>query len=326
MIKQILTHWSCKLSLSLSVGVFFCWLAFRQVHLDEVMQLFSQIKLNYIAAGVVTYAVVLMLRTYRWKKLLNQISSLRYFQVGHVLLVGYAVNNLLPARLGELFRADYCKRQYQLSRSSVLGTIALERLAVSLIVMACFGLGTLAYYASGHSNQILISVATAGSLLFGGMFVFFYILASQKNYTFFNRWPLLARIINGFRDTIRIIRSKLMLTIMGLSVVIWSIEILSIWFVLTAVGIELTELQMLLIVGLISLSTLLPSPPGFLGTLQYAFSIGVGLFGYSAAHGIVAATAFQLYIIGIPTLCGVSILLLNTLVLLNPRRRTSATT
>jgi hypothetical protein len=46
----------------------------------------------------------------------------------------------------------------------------------------------------------------------------------------------------------------------------------------------------LLVVGVVSLSTLLPSPPGFLGTLQFAFAITVSMFRYFWSQGITAAT------------------------------------
>ena len=47
--------------------------------------------------------------------LLSTVTPLAFGQVWRVLIVGYAVNNLLPARLGELFRADYLHRRCAVS-------------------------------------------------------------------------------------------------------------------------------------------------------------------------------------------------------------------
>ena len=44
--------------------------------------------------------------------------------------------------------------------------------------------------------------------------------------------------------------------------------------------------------------TILPSPPGFVGTMQFAYVIAVQAFGYSSSQGIVAATANQIFLIG----------------------------
>ncbi len=62
------------------------------------------------------------------------------------LLVGYAVNGALPARLGELFRADYLSRRSDFSGSTALASIVVERLldllaAVSLLVAGLIAAG-----------------------------------------------------------------------------------------------------------------------------------------------------------------------------------------
>ena len=57
------------------------------------------------------------------------------------LLVGYGVNTLLPARLGELFRAEFFKRSYGVTRSVGLASVALERLLDGVIVVACLAAG-----------------------------------------------------------------------------------------------------------------------------------------------------------------------------------------
>ncbi len=62
-------------------------------------------------------------------------------QAAVALVVGCAVNSLLPARLGELFRADFCKRQYGVKRSLVLGTIAIERLMDGIFVVTALVIG-----------------------------------------------------------------------------------------------------------------------------------------------------------------------------------------
>ena len=51
---------------------------------------------------------------------------------------------------------------------------------------------------------------------------------------------------------------------------------------------------MLVLVGLVSLSTLVPSGPAFLGTLQFAYMLAIGFAGGPHAVGIAAATLAQL--------------------------------
>lgn len=60
----------------------------------------------------------------------------------------------------------------------------------------------------------------------------------------------------------------------------------------------------MLVVGVSSLSTLLPSAPGFLGPYQYAYALVLSLLGYESGQGVAAATAVQLFLMGSLTIVG----------------------
>jgi uncharacterized membrane protein YbhN (UPF0104 family) len=58
-----------------------------------------------------------------------------------------------------------------------------------------------------------------------------------------------------------------------------------------------------------SLSTLIPTAPGFLGTFQFVFAQVFALFGYPASIGVVVATTMQVFCFGGVTVLGVFVLL-----------------
>jgi hypothetical protein len=57
-----------------------------------------------------------------------------------------------------------------------------------------------------------------------------------------------------------------------------------------------------------SLSTLIPSAPGFLGSYQFAYVIALELVGIDATLAAVAGTSVVLYLIGSVTLLGLLLL------------------
>ena len=61
-----------------------------------------------------------------------------------------------------------------------------------------------------------------------------------------------------------------------------------------AVGRTLGFADLLILVGLASLSTLVPSGPAFLGTLQFAYALAIQFADGPRAMGIAAATLAQL--------------------------------
>ena len=64
-----------------------------------------------------------------------------------------------------------------------------------------------------------------------------------------------------------------------------------------------------MLLGLASLSTLVPTAPGYLGTYQLVFGHVFQLFGYSQTIGIIAATAVQVFCFGTVTILGGLVLL-----------------
>ena len=55
------------------------------------------------------------------------------------LLVGYLANNILPARLGELVRSHYLGDREGISRASALGTVVVERVVDTAVVVVRSG-------------------------------------------------------------------------------------------------------------------------------------------------------------------------------------------
>ena len=125
-----------RMTVGLAVGALLLFLTLRNVNIDDVRETLRQIDGRWVIVAIASYAIALFVRTIRWWLILRSAANIKLGQVGLALLQGYAVNALLPARLGEIFRADYCGRRYQISRSTVFGTIMIERFT-DAVVMLC---------------------------------------------------------------------------------------------------------------------------------------------------------------------------------------------
>ena len=110
------------------------------------------------------------MRVARWYCLLVVVVPARPQVVGEVLLVGTAMNNVLPARLGELIRADYGKRRLGATRSALLATIVVERLADLAAIVAALLCGMVVLepllHDVGRPWRIINFAAVLGGCLF----------------------------------------------------------------------------------------------------------------------------------------------------------------
>jgi uncharacterized protein (TIRG00374 family) len=123
--------------------LFFLGLALSHVQLQAVAATLASADLTWVGAAIFVYAVNLSFRARRWQIILRSVATISYPNVARAVLVGYGLNTIMPARLGELLRAEYVKQCFGLSRIFALTSIVIERLFDGLTVVACLGLGLL---------------------------------------------------------------------------------------------------------------------------------------------------------------------------------------
>jgi glycosyltransferase 2 family protein len=99
-----------QLAVGLVCTLFFLALALYRVQLGAVRTALANADLGWIAAAILVYAGNLGLRAWRWQVILRPVAAIPYSTVTRALLVGYGLNAVMPARLGELFRAEFFKK------------------------------------------------------------------------------------------------------------------------------------------------------------------------------------------------------------------------
>jgi glycosyltransferase 2 family protein len=275
---------------------FFLALAFYNVPKDAVGASLASADPVWMAAAMLVYVANLLLRAWRWQVILRPLAAISYPAVAKALLVGYGLNAILPARLGELARAEFLKTDFGLDRVWALTSIVIERLFDGLIIIACLAIGLLLAAATRQNAGILIDVLVTGSAFFGLILtvaLFFMGPLISRAITHFPRFSSQIMMVQrGFG----LLRTWKSLKVAALSLLIYLPDALALWLVVKAVGVGLGFADTLVLVGVTSLSTILPSGPAFLGTLQFAYALAIEFASAPRAIGIAAATLVQLCI------------------------------
>lgn len=128
-----------KLWVGFGLSALFLALFLFTLDLEHLLNALADANYWYVIPGIALYLVAVGFRTLRWQWLLRHIKPIPVARLFPVVVVGYMANNLLPMRLGELVRSYYVGEREQVSRTSALVTIFIERLldALTLLLFIC---------------------------------------------------------------------------------------------------------------------------------------------------------------------------------------------
>jgi uncharacterized protein (TIRG00374 family) len=290
-----------KLAVGIVSSAIFLWLAARGIDWAQFSAALHQTRWVYLVPGVFFTMLGHFSRAVRWKYMMAPVKECTIRPLWAATAIAFMVNNLLPARLGELVRAFVIGRSQNVSRSASFATIVYERVVdvFVLIILLWFCLVRI----SGpewlaRSAEILVAFNLALFLLLWSMV----------------RWrarfrALIAKAVRPFPHETRermhvsadsfvvglgvVSRPAAALPIGVLSIAVWGCAIAGVWFCLLAFDLQLPPLTSVLLIVLISLGSMIPSAPAFLGTLQYACVIGLGLYGVDRSSALAYSAVYH---------------------------------
>jgi len=290
-----------KLLLGVASSALFLWLASRGIDWSQFGAALAQTRYVYLIPAVVFTMLGHFCRSIRWKYMMAPVKECGIRPLWAATAIAFMVNNLLPARLGELVRAFVIGRSQNVSRSASFATIVYERVVdvFVLILLLWFCMVRI----SGpewlaRSAEILVAFNVA-------LFVLLFAMV---------RWRerfrvLIARVVRPFpTDTQRrlhdsadafvvglgvVTKPRASLPIALLSVAVWGCAVLAVWCCMVAFRLQLPPMASLMVLVLVSLGSMIPSAPAFLGTLQYACVIALGIYGVDRAHALAFSAVYH---------------------------------
>jgi uncharacterized membrane protein YbhN (UPF0104 family) len=235
-------------------------------------------ELAAMAAAIVLYGIATLVRSERWQRLLlDEGATPRRADTYALTAVGYAVNNVLPARAGDAIRAVLMAPRGQTSIRTVIGTLLAERLldvAVLVVVFVVVGYGLLGEV-GGDKVEIVLLAAAAIAIV--GTAAYLLVRRNER---------LMAFLAPIASSTLGLRRAHHGLQLLGITLVIWAIEA-GVWMCAgAAVGFDMDPIEGLYIVALASVFSLIPSGPAYAGTQDAAAIIGIKALGGTGAQAV----------------------------------------
>ena len=279
---------------SLLFGLFLLFLLFRLVFGDDfdwghVARLIGEADPGFLVLAFIAYYATFPLRSYRWRYVLSRSGvHIRFRDTTEILFLSWFVNCLVPAKLGDVYRAYLLRGNFGASISRTLGTIFIERVA-DLIVIAGLALAAGYWSFRGRSRPEIDALFIIGfgiSLVLVVLVVVLRLLGAHLS-----RWlpGRLAALWDRFHEgstgaiTVRSVPFILVIT-----AGIWLLEGARLYFVIRAldlpdVGLGISAAVFVALAA--ALLTAIPLTPAGFGFVE------AGIIGSLALYGIVREPA-----------------------------------
>jgi uncharacterized protein (TIRG00374 family) len=285
----------------MALSVFFLWLSLRGTDFAEIGHALARSQPIYALPLVLVLALFYWFKAVRIRLLLMPLREIHIQGVLPATMIGFAANNLLPARLGDLVRAYLLGSQYDLSKTSILATMVLERLfdlvaalgLLALILVSMQVPTTLikpGYFIGGLELALLCIIIMM--IMQTGMLVRFCMRVTSFLPGALQSW-LARHIEHGAVGTLALKQPYLLAGIATTSLAQAVLRASAMYLALLAVGINVPPSAALVLLALSTAAITLPSAPGFFGTMQLCFVLALRPYGISPGDAFAASLFYQ---------------------------------
>jgi glycosyltransferase 2 family protein len=236
-----------------------------------------------LAGAIALYGVATCVRGERWQALLRHNGAHPKRADSYALTaVGYMGNNVLPARAGDAFRVVFMAPRADTGARTVIGTLVAERLldiAVlgTAFLVLTFGVVDHAGLPSGTGLRFV-----AGAVIVVGIVAAAAVLVAHRRGHLARVWAFVAPMIAATAA----LRGRHGAAMLGATIVVWSLEASVWWATGEASGLDLGAVEACYLLALASMFAMIPSGPGYAGTMDAAVIFGARVLDRTASAAL----------------------------------------
>jgi uncharacterized protein (TIRG00374 family) len=296
-----------KIALGVAISVALIVYLFRSVDLAELGRQLRDAQWGWMLVATVMSPVQIWVRGRRWWYLFPPGSNPP--GLTPAMMIGYMVNNVLPARAGEVARVYVVTRRWRGTTPGVarlhpfwttLATLVVERVLDGLAVVLILAVLVLAVPvpriievgAIAMLALDLVGIGVLIALVVAPTVCARVITRLAGPWPRFQRWALATfeTFVSGL-DGIRTPSHAFPLIVWTIAV--WLAPALAAWTVLLALDLRLPFSAVWAVLAFVGLGVSIPSTPGYVGTFHGAAVLALGLFGVSRSTGFGYALLFH---------------------------------
>lgn len=295
-------------------SILFLWLALRSVDFRETGLRLQQLDACYLLLPLAMTALNFPLRGWRWQRIFPPHVRPGFWSCFQVLLMGNAINNILPGRGGDVARCLLVSRNVSLAGGSLaLATLGIEKIldGVALLVVvlcSCWFLSPPHWmWQLGIGSAVVLGVAIAA----------LYILQYRSEWclaclrALFRQCGLrvvgekVVQLGSAFAGGLHVISSPLQMSgLLLITAAIWTTEVILIYALGRALHLHVPISAALVTCAVLGLGLMIPAAPGSIGTYEFFSVAPMKLMGLAAANALALTLVLHAWVLITTTAAG----------------------
>lgn len=279
------------------ISIIMLYFSLRDVNTGAILETLKKADLRLVFVPLLFIALSILLSAFKWKKISG--GDIRFSDTLIALIIGLFVNNVLPARIGELARGYVLSKKKGISFTYCLSTVLVDRIfdlaGLLIITLLFFPKHSMP---SNVSNAIYILV---GLLT---VCVIMMIVFSRERFArtiagylgrikkpFFSK---LAKRIIEIQENLQRIQSPLnIIMFIVIAFFQWLSMSAALYFVMLTLGVHMKFFYVPFVCALLNMGLTIPSSPGYIGVYQFLLVYLLSIFGIPKHEGFTVSILFH---------------------------------
>jgi uncharacterized protein (TIRG00374 family) len=283
--------------LGVLISILFLYFSLRGIRFQEILDTLAKGDYRLLVLPLVFIFLAVTLSALRWSRVTG--SGARFSDTFVALMIGLFVNNVLPARIGEVARGYVLAKKRDISFTYALSTVFVDRffdlVGLLLITFLFFPSHSLPLRVSqGIYSLIGLLIACLIGLIALSREKFATNLAEKL--ARINK-PLLSRLakrILEVQENLKRIQSPLnLLYFVIISMCTWLSMALALYFVVLMLGISIPFQAIPFVCALLNMGITIPSSPGYVGLYQFLLVYLLSIFGVPKHQGFTVSVIYH---------------------------------
>ena len=300
--------WKGALGIVLSVALL-AWVL-KDVPFAHVVDELRKSNLALFLAATACGTLVFPVRALKWRVILAPVEErIPFGPLWRSVAIGMMINNVVPARVGEVARAYALhKERPSVPFSAAFASIAVDRVFDSVVLFGMLFLAMLdpRFPTGTPLGAQMSNVAGLGTLAMVVVLVLLYAIVVFPARIIGVFGALARRVapkyearaiatLQAFAAGLSVLRSpRRFLEVLGWTIVHWLVNALAFYLGFLAVGIEAPFSSALFVQGVIAIGVAVPQAPGFFGVFEAIAKVALPVYGVEEAKAVSWAIGYHI--------------------------------